>query len=250
MVNTKCCECMFASPVNNSDTLKGCSKDIISKIKDIKEISIDDNGYNHIHNYACRYGFSQNIYNQYKQNFTDGVLEEMINANSSIELYVLVDCSDASIDFDNIITKLSNLDIPPAAVSFMFRSRSFRPFLPEKHNDICNSVLQNCKWKAHNFLYDIVIDDAISHILSTNAKMNNTYYFLVYDGSRIDQLNTDIININDNVMLYQKPMIAMIESQDTLHKFCMSFDNYTVSKEISHSLLDSIKNEQNNIIYY
>ena len=69
MVNTKCCECMFASPVNNSDTLKGCSKDIISKIKDIKEISIDDNGYNHIHNYACRYGFSQNIYNQYKQNF-------------------------------------------------------------------------------------------------------------------------------------------------------------------------------------
>jgi hypothetical protein len=250
MVNTKCCECMFASPVEDSNTLKGCSKDIISKIMNIKEISIDENGYNHIQNYACRYGFSQNIYNQYKENFIDGSLEQMINTNTLIRLYLIIDCSDPSIDFDNIIAKLSNLDIPPVAISFMFRSRSFRPFLPEKHNDLCNSLLKNCKWKAHNFLYDIVIDDAISHVLSTNARMNSSYYFLVYDGSRIDQLNTDIININDNVILYQKPMIAMIESQDTLHKFFMSFDNYAVSKEISHSLLESIKKEQNNIIYY
>jgi hypothetical protein len=241
---------MFASPNNGLNELNGCSKDIISKIMDIKEISQDDNKYNNIINYACRYGFSQKIYDQNKDKFIDGTLEEMIRSNSTIRLYILVDCSDPSVDFDNIITHLSTLDIAPSAVSFMFRSKTFRPFLPEKHNTLCNNLLKNSKWKAHNFLYNIPLDDAISHILSTNSKMNNSYYFLVYDGSRIDQLNTDIIAINNNIMLYQKPMIAMIEKQDTLHKFCMSFDNYTISKEISHSLLDSINNELTNIIYY
>jgi len=248
MINTKCCECMFASP--STDKSLGCSKDIINKIVNIKKISKDENQFNIIENYACRYGFSQKIYDQYKDKFTDITLDQMIQNNSSIKYYLLLDCSDTNIDFDNIINKLSTVDILPVSVSFMFRTTSFRPFLPDKHNNICNNIFKNIKWKAHNFLYNISLNDAISNILSTNSKQNNSSYFLVYDGNRIDQLNSDTITINNNIILYQNPTIAMVDNKDTLYKFFMSFDNYTVAKEISHNLLDSIKNEQDNIIYY
>lgn len=252
MINTKCSECMFAEPITDNDPSTGCSKNIIEKIKNVKKIFQEpDSSFNTIENYACRYGFSKKIYEEHKEKFEGDEFDKMIRANGRFRYYLLLDCSDHTIDFDNIISGISQLDIKPSAISFIFRSVSFRPFLPEKHNDICNNLFNNTKWKAHNFLYNISLDSSIDHILSTNSRMNDTSHFLVYDSNRINALNNDIININNNIILYQKPMVVMTETKINLHKFCMSFENYSVAKQISSNLLDIYKDiNETDIIYF
>jgi hypothetical protein len=252
MINTKCSECMFAKPIINNDPLTGCSKNIIEKIHNVKKIFQEpDSLFNTIENYTCRHGFSNKIYEEHKDKFEGDTFDKMIQSNSKFRYYLLLDCSDNTIDFDNIISSISQLDIKPSAISFIFRSVSFRPFLPEKHNDICNSLFNDIKWKAHNFLYNISLNSSIDHILSTNSRMNDTSHFLVYDSNRIDTLNNDTINANNNIMLYQKPMVVMTETKTDLHKFCMSFENYSVAKQISSNLL-GIYQEINeaDIIYF
>jgi hypothetical protein len=243
---------MFANPIINNDPLTGCSKNIISKIQNIKKIFQEtDSAFNVIENYACRHGFSKKIYDEHKDKFEGDSLDKMIHTNSRFKYYLLVDCSDDSIDFDHIISVISELDIKPSALSFIFRSVSFRPFLPEKHNDICNKLFDGIRWKAHNFLYNISLSSSIDHILSTNSAMNETSHFLVYDSNRINTLNNDIINANDNITLYQKPMVVMTETKNSLHKFCMSFDNHAIAKQISSNLLDIYKDiDEADIIYF
>jgi hypothetical protein len=252
MLNTKCSECMYAKEITNSDALTGCSKNIIEKIYNIKKIFQEENSlYNTIENYACRHGFSKKIYEENQDKFQNDVLEKMIEANNRLRYYLLLDCSDNTINFDDIISSVSKLEIQPSAISFIFRKVAFRPFLPEKHNDICNTLFINSKWKAHNFLYNISLNDSIDHILSTNARMNNTSHFLVYDSNKINNLNNDVITMNDNIMLYQKPMAVMIEDKLNLHKFCMSFENYTIAKQISSNLLNIYSDiEDTDIVYF
>lgn len=251
MLNTKCCECMYAKEIINSDPLTGCSKNIIEKIYKLKKVFQEENSlFNTIENYACRHGFSKKIYEEHKDKFENNILEEMIANNNKLRYYLLLDCSDNSVDFDNIISTISNLEIKPSAISFIFRTVAFRPFLPEKHNDICNTLFGNIKWKAHNFLYNMSLNDGIDHILSTNSSMNNTSHFLVYDSSKINDLNNDTIIMNENIILYQKPMVVMTENQSSLHKFCISFENYTIAKQISSNLLNIFKDINNSDIVY
>lgn len=247
MINTKCSECMFGNIVNNNNPSTGCSKQIIDKITHLKKI-VQEDGYNKIEEYACRYGFSKKIYEEHKDKFINGVLEDMIKNNSHVRYYLLLDFYEHT-NFDEVLVKLSNLTHKPSAISFMFRSLSFRPFLPNKHTEVCDSLFPNIKWKAHNFLEHMELNDAINNILATNAQTNYTSHFLVYNAKDIDLLDTDINTINNDIILYQKPMIAMLQNNDHLYKFCMSFQNYNVAKSISLSLLESVKNETN-LLYY
>lgn len=247
MINTKCSECMFSNEIKDSKPITGCTKNIINKLIGIKNI-VQENNYNVIEEYACRYGFSKKIYEEHKDKFEGDTLNSMIQTNSRIRYYLLLDCEDG-IDFDQALLKLSSLSHKPSAVSFMFRSLSFRPFLADKHTGVCNSLFSDIKWKAHNFLHNIDLNDAINNILATNAQANHTSHFLVYNAKDLNLLDKDLNTINDNIILYQKPMVAMIEKNTSLHKFCISFQNYIVAKNISFNLLEAIKNEPS-VLYY
>jgi len=247
MINTKCQECMFAYPVSDSAG-SGCSKQIIEKIKNEKNITLDSDNFNIIESYACRFGFSKTVYEANKEQLESIDFDNRLAENSKIRYYLLLDCVDDTFDIEKSIQSLTNLNIPPKAVSFMFRSLSFRPF-NSNHTELFNKYGSDIVYKAHNFVDNMDLEPAIDHILSTNSKNNDTALFLVYNCTSLDGLSKDIEAINNNVVLYQKPMIAMVDSQHTIYRLAMTFDNYKVAKQIGGDLI-SVLTQETNIIYY
>lgn len=247
MINTKCSECMFAHSVTEDTTNLGCSKKIIHHIQNIKNITQDSNGFNVIENYACRFGFSKQIYEANQDQLSAIDFEARLLENSTIRYYLLLDCIE-NINFDHIINILPNLPVSPKAVSFMFRSLSYRPF-NNQHQKYLVSNYKNISWKAHNFIEDTDLEFAIDHILSTNAKLNQTSYFLVYNASNIDRIQNDVAILHEKLILHQEPMIAAIDQNHTLYRLAMSFENYKVAKNLGSNLIDILVQEQN-ILYY
>lgn len=245
MINTKCRECMFAS----TDATQSCQKNIISKIKSIKTITKDNDNFNVIENYACRYGFSKQIYEQYKNQWDPNDFEYRLQENSKIRYYLLLDCYETDLDFDHIIRSIPSLSIEPKAVSFMFRNLEYRPFNIEYQNFILEHY-KDIYWKAHNFLEDMSLEHSIDHILSTNLKNNNTSIFLVYNAKDLASLDSDVQTINNNIVLYQYPMIAMIDNNnESLYRLAMSFENYKVAKSLGPSLIP-VLTQETSIIHY
>ena len=248
MISTKCSECMFASPIPDSFS-NSCSKNIIDHISSIKKITKDSNKFNIIENYACRYGFSKKIYEENKENLENNNFDQMLSNNSKMRYHLILDM-ELNNDIDNIIKEISKLDILPSYVSFMFRNKQTRTFIPNKHTELLNSINQDFDWKIHNFLEELDLEHSIDHILSTNFKNNNTYHFLVYSSNNIHVLNSEISSINNNIMLYQKSFIAMLKNSSSLYGLLMSFDNYKVAKSIDYSLLSAINTEPDSITFY
>lgn len=247
MINTKCKECMFSKP--NDQGADTCAKNIINKIQSIKTITQDSDGYNIIENYACRYGFSKQIYTEHLDKWDPVDFEKRLLANSQIRYYLLLDCYDDTTDMDTIIQTIPKLSIPPKAVSFMFRSLSYRPF-NNTYQDFLLANYQDIYWKAHNFLEELSLEQSIDHILSTNLKNNNTAIFLVYNARDLGSLDKDVATINDNMILYQLPMIAMIDhNNNSLYRLAMSFDNYKVAKTLGDSLIP-VLTQESDIIHY
>jgi hypothetical protein len=224
-----------------------CSKNIIEQIKDNKKITQED-GFNIIENYACRYGFSKEIYEQYKDQWDPQDFENRMLQNSRIKYYLLLDCYDPDLDLTDVIQQIPQLNIPPKSVSFMFRSLNFRPFSKE-HQDFLLSNYKDIRWKAHNFLEEISLEGGIDHILSTNAKNNNTSIFLVYNAKDLQFLDRDIQTINENMILYQSPMIAILDRNNTLYRLAMSFENYKVAKTLGPNLISVLAQEKDIIQY-
>jgi hypothetical protein len=92
MVNTKCSQCLFASASDDISTQ--CSKNILNTIKDTKNITYDGDGFAIIENYACRFGFSKQIYNDNRSMFTDEQFDSLMHKNSTIRLYLMLDIDD------------------------------------------------------------------------------------------------------------------------------------------------------------
>jgi hypothetical protein len=238
---------MFAYSSGEQSDSPICSKNIIEQIKDIKNIKQED-GFNIIENYACRYGFSKQIYEQNKDQWDPQDFENRMMDNSRIRYYLLLDCHDPDLNLQDVIQSISQLDMPPKSVSFMFRNLNFRPF-GQEHQDYLLSNYKDIRWKAHNFLEEISLEGGIDHILSTNAKNNNTSIFLVYNAKDLQSLDRDIQTINDNMILYQSPMIAIIDRNNTLYRLAMSFENYKVAKTLGPNLIP-VLTQENSIAYY
>lgn len=247
MINTKCKECMFAYSAEEKSDGPICSKNIIEQIKNSKNV-IQEDGFNIIENYACRYGFSKEIYEQHKDKWEPQDFENRMIENSKIRYYLLLDCYDSDLNLKDIIEKIPQLKIPPKSVSFMFRSLDFRPFNQE-HQDFLLSNYKDIRWKAHNFLEDTTLESGIDHILSTNAKNNNTSVFLVYNAKDLQSLDRDVHTINENIILYQSPMIAIIDRNNTLYRLAMSFENYKVAKTLGANLIP-VLTQESSIVYY
>lgn len=250
MINTNCQECIYASKVIADNIESGCSKNIIAQIKNYKTITQNNDKFNIINDYTCRYGFSKKIYEANKDELLKVNFEDKLSLNSKIRLYLLLDCSNENIEFDNIITTLKTLDIMPNMISFMCRKLSYRPFNPELHTTQIDELSSDLKWKVHNFLMELDIQDSIDHILSTNASTNNTHYFLVYDSKDIDSLNQDITTINQQIILYQNPHIALCKNTNNLFGLSMSFVNYKVAKNIDHSILTALEPDLDKVLLY
>lgn len=245
MVNTKCCQCLFAN--SSDDITKQCSKHILEQIKDIKNITYDDNGFPVIENYACRFGFSKQIYNDNRDMFTDEQFEALMTKNSTIRLYLILDIEHET-DISKLSDNINRLKIKPAHVSFLFRDPSNKQ-LDEDTAKYLNENMKIQSWKAHSFLEPISLIDAIDHVLATNMRTNNTTHFLVYRSTDTELLSSRIEHINNMVVLYQRPHIAMIADKQSLYNLAISFENYKVAKSLNNNFFDAII-EESDILYY
>ena len=238
MLNTKCEKCLFANE-HNTTGINECSQNIIDKIKDIKTIT-QENNFNVIHEYACRYGFAKEVYEANKEDLKDVDLLQQIKTNSQIKYYLLLDISPQC-DIDHIINSLNDLEIKPQFVSLMFRDPKSRTFTQQDKELLTSKI--NTPWKCHNFTHEINLQDAIDHILSTNMQISKSSHFLVYDTADLQNLSLDVYHINDILVLYQKPHIAMIKNSTSLNGLFMSFENYKVAKSLGDDILSIIKSE-------
>ena len=238
MLNTKCERCLFANPVSDTSSAQ-CSQNIIDQIKSYKTIT-QENDFNIIQEYACRYGFAKEVYEQNKENFKDVDLLDHINKNTQIKYYLLLDI-DKNYEIDSLIDKLNNLNIKPQFVSVMFREPKVRRFLEkDKEAFVSKSLIP---WKCHNFIESNGLQQSIDHILSTNMQNSKSLHFLVYNSLDLDQLQKDILAINNNLILYQKPNIAMMKNLNTLYGLFMSFENYKVAKSFGDDILELLNKE-------
>lgn len=244
MLNTNCERCLFAKPGTDGN-LGECSQNIIKSIKNLKVIT-QENNYNVIQEYACRYGFSKDTYDAYQNHLKDLDLMEHINKNAQCRYYLIIDINMTN-NLQKIIEIINGMHIKPSFVSFMFRDTSIK-FTEQDKQELTTSA--KFEWKAHNFVHNMDLQEGIDHILSTNMQNNHGSHFLVYNSLDIDQLIPDITVIHNNLILYQIPHIAMIRDKNftTLYGLFMAFDNYKVAKSIGPSLLDILKNESQILI--
>lgn len=240
MITTKCEKCIFAKPGTNNSRSE-CSQGIINKIQNVKSITVENN-YNIIEEYACRYGFAREIYEKNIDHLKDIDMLEQIKQNAKCKYYLLLDINEAS-KIDDIIDYINNMEYAPTFVSLVYRDMEER-FQEEHKTKLVNNA--SFVWKAHNFIQSIDLHEGIDHILSTNMQNSKSSHFLVYNSSDIDNLSNDIKEINDILVLYQKPHIAMIKNNtnfSTLYGLFISFENYKVAKSIGDNLLEVLKNE-------
>jgi len=238
MLNTKCERCLFANPISDTSSDQ-CSQNIIDQIRSYKTIT-QENDFNIIQEYACRYGFAKDVYEQNKENLKDVNLLEQINKNTQIKYYLLLDI-DKECETDSLIDKLNNLDVKPQFVSVMFREPKVRRFIEkDKEAFVAKSLIP---WKCHNFIESNGLQQSIDHILSTNMQNSKSLHFLVYNSLDLDQLQKDVLAINNNLILYQKPNIAMMKNLNTLYGLFMSFENYKVAKSFGDDILEILRKE-------
>lgn len=250
MINTNCSQCMFATPVESEDfAVTGCTKNIIESIKTHKSITQDDNHFNIIHNYACRFGFSKQIYEQNQDKFVGLDLDAKIKYNARLQYYLVLDCVKEGPNIDQIIDTLSNSGMPPSQLSLLFRSSSNQEF-NESHKEIIPQKLPGTVWKVHNFLEELDIQGSMDHVLSTNVKTNTPQYLLVYKSSDLEHFSSDINTISRSVVLDQKPNIAMIKNLNSIYGLGITFANYNVAKSIDINILTALANEESQLLRY
>jgi hypothetical protein len=238
MLNTKCEKCLFAQPIDSINPIK-CSQGVIDKIQNFKTI-IQENNFNIIQEYACRFGFAKEIYEQHQEQLKDIDLLQQIKTNAEVKYYLLLDIQPEC-DMNDLIDKLNNLDNKPRFISFMFRSPHLRRFTNEDKELLVSK--SKIEWKSHNFVSYLSMQEGIDHILSTNMEISKSSHLLVYNSLDLDNLLLDISIINDNLLLYQKPHIAMIKNFDTLYGLFMSLENYKVAKSLNDDILEILKSE-------
>ena len=248
MVNTNCSQCMFANKVVEDIKISGCQRDIIKKIIDHKDVTLDSNNYNIIHNYACRFGFSKEVYEKHQTEFNKINLLSKIENNAKLPIYLIIDFLPDGPGIDLIIDHLSQSNFHPKFISMLFRDKS-NQFIDTIHDNI-SSKIPNTTWKIHNFLEHMSLNDGIDHVLSTNLSKSQSSYLLVYKSSDYEHLNTDLLKINESIVLHQMPHIAMIKNLDSLYGLTISIQNYTVAKSINNNLLDAIRTESDTLLHY
>jgi hypothetical protein len=239
---------MFANQVLDDKKIAGCQRDIIKKIIDHKDITLDSSNYNTIHNYACRFGFSKEIYEKHKEEFDKIDLLSKIDNNAKLPIYLIMDCVPEGPDVGLIIDHLSQSNFHPKFMSMLFRNKSNQTI--DTIYDNISSKIPNTTWKIHNFLEDMSLNDSIDHVLSTNLSKSQCSYLLVYKSSDYEHLNTDLLNINESVVLHQMPHIAMVKNLDNLYGLTISVQNYIVAKSINNNLLDAIRTESETLLSY
>jgi hypothetical protein len=206
MANTHCKLCLYAKEVTSDEP---CEFNIISYIKDIKEISTLDD-YFYIKNYKCSYGFSKDKYLNEKNELDSIDLKQHIIQEAKISYYLVVDMR--SLNNEQITTcvdYINNLDIKPKFLSLIVRTSTN---ILEKIDIFNKTVAKEIKWKAHAFIEDVTFNSCLNIAAETNVADSNCQFLMAIDGGKENNLINDMVNhchymfkvLQDNVHIIMK----------------------------------------------
>lgn len=235
--NTKCENCLFADV---HDSNNPCQHNIIDHIKNIKQLEVHNNYYT-IVDYNCKMGFSKRAYENNADKYSIDIIKQEILKNACIKYYLVMDITNASEEeIQHICNKINKLSIPPKYISFLIRNEDNKKFIKYLNR----GKITNTEWKAHGFLVQIDVKEAIHVALDTNLKKNNSQLILFYDKQHIDELDKDTNEINTIINVEQRPFHVLQKNgqkNTALEGLLISFDAYTFLKSRDHDIMAEIE---------
>lgn len=243
IAHTKCQKCLFANKVSSEHP---CEHNIIDHVKSHKKLRIENDFYI-IENYVCKMGFDKKTYEEHKDKVSlDSIKQEIIN-RACIAYYLLMNISALNPqEVEQLCHKLVSLSIRPKFISFLL--------FPDKQNKekiftLKRLIDKEFMWKAHSFIDEISINDAIHVALDTNVGQNNTSYLLIYDPSRIEELDNDINEINSDIIIMQKPFhYGKKAVSSDLDGLFMTFSNYNVCRSINKDIKEALSTVPGSVV--
>lgn len=237
--NTNCKKCLFSEKATSQSP---CQHNIIDYIKDIKTLSVDNEGYYSIREYVCKMGFDKNTYETNKDKISLEEIKQEITNRACIRYYLLMNITEISLEeMENLCDYLKTLKIKPVFVSFiMFKHDDDH----KKVEILKKSIDHEFTWKVHGFIESMSIDDAIHVAIDTNYGKNNSHYLLIYDIKDILDLDNDINEINTSIMITQQPMHYGLkktsENINTQTGIFLTFNNYQICRSIDKNILNAL----------
>lgn len=211
MANTHCKLCLYANQANSENA---CEFDIISLIKNIKEVTVRDE-YNYIKNYRCLYGFSKDKYESEKSDLDAINLKQHIIEEAKISYYLVIDFRSLSDEnIINYINIINNLDIKPQYISFIVRTSTE---ISKKIDVFNQNIDKNIKWKAHAFIEDIPFNSCSNIAAETNAVQSNSLFMLIIDAKEDNDLNNMVNHCHYVFRVIQDNVHIIMKSKDSLN---------------------------------
>lgn len=230
MANTHCKGCVFSSP---TETLtfdysgdSHCKFDIPKYIKEIKTISVKEKFY-YIENYMCRYAFSENVMRQ-NADLDAEKIENMIIEKAKLKYYMVVNiigisCQSSILD---MVLSINNLDIKPSMLSIISDASLDKASV---FNTIQKNLDKNIKWKMHNFVDTIPLNDRFNIASETTLENIVCSNILLYDTATRTcsvSLNDMINHVHYTRNIEQRRVYGFIEKDNSLSGLCLPVSLY------------------------
>jgi hypothetical protein len=234
--NTNCSKCLFANKASSDNP---CEHGMIDHLKGIKRMKIVDDFYV-IEEYACKMGFSKEVYEANKDSVTIEEIKREVVARSYVKYYLMLNLTDSNIEqITEMCDKIKAMDIKPSFVSFMIFPSSNNK---EKIDTLKQVIGGAFDWKAHNFIESISIDDAIHMTLDTNFKKYDSNFILLYDINSINEINEDMNELNSDIIIDQKiHHYGRKNGTSGLQGLFLHFDNYQMLRSIDKDIMEAFK---------
>jgi hypothetical protein len=211
MANTHCKLCLYAKEASSDEP---CEFNIISYIKDIKEITTLDN-YFYIKNYRCLYGFSKDKYINEKDNLDSMDLKQHIIQEAKISYYLVVDMRSLSNEqIKTYIDYINNLDIKPKFLSLIARTSTD---ILEKIDIFNQTIAKEIKWKAHAFIEDVTFNNCLNIAAETNVTDSDCRFLMAIDAKKDNNLNDMVNHCHYMFRVLQDNVHLIMKSQDDLN---------------------------------
>lgn len=238
--NTNCKLCAFSEP-SWSDS--SCKFNIIEYLKDIKVIETKEE-YNYIKDYTCKYGLDKKTYNNPEFSENVGDIVSYIVEKAKVSYYLLVNITNVHNNIKDVCEEINNLDIKPRFISFISHKDIDSNNLIKQINDTLD---KKYKWKFHNFLESLPLNDSLHIVVDTNIGNNGSKLMMVYDPNNDlllkKELNDRVNAVQFTSIVQQKRLHGFYNNQDELDGLCLTFELYkTLSDTFGKDVLQIIKN--------
>jgi hypothetical protein len=243
--NTSCEKCHFAKDVSSEQTCTFYIPDALSESKKIEVI----NNYNYIHNYRCKYGISQKIYDEKIKDMNIDIVE-YAKQQVSPKYALFIDFSGTDEDLNQVCKNINSLTIKPKAISIALHHTCST----KNAAKICEGLLgSNLKWKLHYFVTEKEHHEMLDVCTTTDNRLSEcVYIWLMNQQTLATAIELDSINKINYIVNVEQPSVGLLHTSkfngyfyglfltlENLKGICTHI-HYDISKAVEESYINSI----------